>query len=121
MEKTITINEEMARRESLTRNERPIMSGDDDVLERLEEKLEKEKLAHEEMKKANEYYRVYATLDLCPVSETCFNAGVKNIKDQHKKPFPSYCLSKSNASMKRIKERIEQLKTQLERCETCAR
>ena len=87
-----------------------ISSDDDDVLEQLEEKLAYMERDHTEMKNMNAYWRKHKTLEGYP--------GIsKTLRDKTftRQPFSQYTLQNSNQNMKRIKDRIQELKTRNEK------
>lgn len=92
-----------------------IKSNDARAIEKLELKIEKLTEEQEMMKAVNAYYRKNKTLDGCPALTEEEIEKVKeemakgwNIED---KPFPSWALSNNNANIRRLKERLEKLKT----------
>ena len=86
-----------------------ISADDPNALKRLQEKLDSMKESHETMKAANAYFRKHKTLDGCP------NLSEKTIKSVYetmercpwvKSPFS---LTNSNAEIKRLEGRIEEI------------
>lgn len=94
-----------------------VKSDDPEVLDYLHAKLDQLQTAHQTMKDANAYYRKHKTLDDCPgITEKtrnwlenghAFASG--SPLSVYGCPFPSYELQNSNATIKRVKERIAQL------------
>lgn len=89
-----------------------IQAGDPDALGKLRAKLEKLEALQDTMKAVNAYYRKSKTLDGCPgLSER----DIASIKGNWSRgwyvdtPFPSYSLSKNNAEIHRLRERIASL------------
>ena len=92
------------------------ISVDDSLaVEKLEAKLDNLMQAQELMKSVNSYYRKHKTLDGCPdLSENSINKlKVSMSRDWRKDavPFPSYSLTNNNAEIRRIRGRIEELKS----------
>lgn len=91
-----------------------IKSGDADAVERLEKKLDGLKEAQEKMKAVNAYYRKNKTLDDCPVST---QEQIDDLKSEMQttwhfddKPFATYQLSRNNAEIHRIEDRLKKLR-----------
>lgn len=95
-----------------------ILSGDEDAIERLEEKLESLIESQERMKAANAYYRKNGTLDGCPELTTDQIEKLKKemATDWHyeDKPFATYALTNNNATIRNTKQRLEELKKKKE-------
>lgn len=95
-----------------------ISSDDPDAVLKLERKLADHIQLQETMKTVNAYYRKNKTLKDCPCisPETAskITSGMKNSWRTEPKPFESYELSNNNAEIRRLKERIENLKKQKE-------
>lgn len=101
----------------------PVKSNDPEALDFLRNKLEKLEACHESMKEANAFYRKHKTLDGCPgISDSTrayitrpgvFLPGGKNGDGSpiafYGKPFPTFSLSNSAATIKRTRERIQRL------------
>lgn len=98
--------------------QQPIMSGDENAIELLEEKLEKLESAQAMMKAVNAYYRKNKTLDNCPeltpeqIEKLKSNMG--NSWHYEDKPFMSYELTNNNATINNTKSRLERLKKEKE-------
>lgn len=92
----------------------PVMSGDEDAIERLEEKLHDLEESQEMMKSVNAYYRKNKTLDGCPDLSEEMAAKLKNLMSQSwyrlDVPFASYSLTNNNANIKRTRDRLESLR-----------
>lgn len=99
---------------NILRGKEAIMSDDEDALVLLEEKLSSLEARQELMKEVNAYYRKNKTLDGCPeiTAETAqeIEAAMSSEWRVNKKPFPEYELTNNNANIRRIRDRIEQLK-----------
>lgn len=92
-----------------------IKSDDECAIEKLELKIEQLTEEQEIMKTANAYYRKNKTLDDCPVLTEeeigTLNAEMaKPWRSSNDSPFSSYTLTNNNANIRRLKERVEQLK-----------
>ncbi len=87
-----------------------IQAGEADALERLEAKAQRLEENHEEMKRANAYYRKHGTLrgydgDLDGLRVSLdFDGGGNEV------PFAPCALANNRANIKRTRDRIEQLK-----------
>ena len=90
----------------------PIKSNDPEAIEALTAKLEGLKQEHAAMKAVNAYYRKHGTLDGCP--ELTPDAR-KSIEGMWARgwyvgvPYPTYALSNSLASVKRVEQRLKSL------------
>ena len=97
---------------------RSISADDPMAAEKLTKQLDTLQKAQEIMKAVNAYYRKYKTLDGCAgcvaVSDSIIKAAADNINGVHGVPFPAWCLSNNNAEIRRIKDRIEELKQRAE-------
>lgn len=91
-----------------------IKSGDVDVVERLEKKLNGLKELQERMKAVNAYYRNNKTLDGCPVltQEQIDSLKAEMQRDwrYEDKPFATYQLSNNNAEIHRVEGRLKKLR-----------
>lgn len=92
-----------------------IKSNDARAIEKLELKIEKLTEEQEMMKVVNAYYRKNKTLDGCPALT---EEEIEKLKEEmakgwsiEDKPFPGWALSNNNANIRRLKERLEKLKT----------
>lgn len=93
-----------------------ISADDPDAVRKLETKLEVLEQSQQEMKAVNSWYRKHKTLDGCP----CLTWDeIEQLKaEMHSQwhiqdaPYPSFLLSNNNANIRRIRQRIEQLKAQ---------
>jgi hypothetical protein len=98
--------------------QQPIMSGDENAVELLEEKLEKLESAQSMMKAVNAYYRKNKTLDNCPELTLeqieKLKANMESNWHYEDKPFMSYDLTNNNATIKNTKFRLERLKKEKE-------
>lgn len=92
----------------------PVLSGDEDAIERLEEKLHDLEESQEMMKSVNAYYRKNKTLDGCSDLSEEMAAKLKNLMSQSwyrlDVPFASYSLTNNNANIKRTRDRLESLR-----------
>jgi hypothetical protein len=97
---------------------RSISSDDPMAAEKLTKQLDALQKAQETMKAINAYYRKHKTLEGCAgcvaVSDSIIKAAADNINGVHGVPFPAWCLSNNNAEIRRIKNRIEELKQRAE-------
>lgn len=98
--------------------QQPILSGDENALELLEEKLEKLESAQAMMKAVNAFYRKNKTLDNCPELTQEQIEKLKTDMDSswhyEDKPFMSYSLTNNNATIKNTRSRLEMLKKEKE-------
>ena len=91
-----------------------ISSDDKLAVEKLEAKLEGLKADQEHMKAVNAYYRKHKTLDGCPgltpdmAEELRASMGRDWRKDPV--PYPSFHLTNNNANIRRVQQRIDDLK-----------
>ena len=94
--------------------QQPILSGDENAVELLEEKLGKLESEQNMMKAVNAYYRKHKTLDNCPelAQEQTEKLKTEMSGDFHyeDKPFMSYELTNNNATIKNTRFRLEKLK-----------
>jgi len=93
-----------------------ISSDDPDAIEKLEEKLAKLEQKQAHMKAVNAAHKKYlkepASLDKCDFSESTKQL-IRDYIPQYSwepHPFPPYALQNNNANIRRIKQRIEDLK-----------
>ena len=92
-----------------------ISADDPQAVAKLEAKLSKLEAAQETMKGVNAYYRKHGTLEGCTLLKP---EQIKELQEgmaqswhlEKNKPFQSFELSNNNAEIRRIRERIEQLK-----------
>jgi len=97
---------------------RSISADDPMAAEKLTKQLDTLQKAQETMKMVNAYYRKHKTLEGCAgcvaVSDSIIKAAADNIDGVHGVPFPAWCLSNNSAEIRRIKDRIEELKQRAE-------
>lgn len=117
MEKSIQAGEKAsyyAGRAQAAANNTAISSDDPEAVQKLEEKLAGLQRGQAMMKAVNAWYRKHKTLDGCPdltpeirqeIEGTWARGWYVGI------PFPPYSLSGNNAEIRRVKQRIEALKT----------
>lgn len=96
----------------------PIDFADPNAREMLQERLEKAKAAHDDMKAANAFYRKHKTLDGCPGISVAdrewltrpgvFAKGDGSPLALYGCPFSTYALQTSNATIKRYASRLEE-------------
>ena len=92
-----------------------ISADDPQAVAKLEAKLAKLEAAQETMKGVNAYFRKHGTLEGCTLLKP---EQIKELQEgmaqswhlEKNKPFQSFELSNNNAEIRRIRERIEQLK-----------
>ena len=91
-----------------------IRSDDEDAISSLEEKLSKLEEEQRLMKELNAYYRRNKTLKGCTAVSSERAEKIENEMNaawnNSDKPFPSYKLTNNNANIRRIKQRIADLK-----------
>lgn len=96
-----------------------IKTGDEDAIERLEDKIEGLEKSQEKMKAVNAYYHKNKTLEDCPdltpdeISEIEKNMAISWRSDP--KPFESWALSNNNQNIRSTKERLEALRNAKEK------
>lgn len=115
--------------ENLLTMKQPILSGDEQAVELLQEKLDGMMETQNMMKAVNAYYRKEKTLDGCPEltqEETeKLKAEMASIWHWADVPYLPYELSNNNANIKRTRDRLESLKkvkeagSQETECEFC--
>lgn len=115
--------------EHLLTMEQPILSGDKQAVELLQEKLNGLVETQEMMKAVNAYYRKEKTLDGCPnlTQEEIEKLKVDMASSWHWSdiPYLPYELTNNNANIKRTRDRLEALKkvketgSQETECEFC--
>jgi len=95
-----------------------ISADDRNAAEKLEAKLDSLMQSQETMKTANAYYRKHKTLDDCPdLSQDTINKLKVSMSRHYREgapPFPSWQLSNNNAEIRRIRQRIEEVKNKSE-------
>lgn len=91
-----------------------ISADDPNAIQRLESKLHNQQKLQDRMKAINAYYRKNKTLDGCPNLSA---ADIEQLKADmsrgfriEDKPFPTWALSNNNAEIRRLKQRIEDIK-----------
>ncbi len=93
-----------------------ISSDDPNALKQLTERLESMMARQEMMKATNAYYRKHKTLDGCPalnpvqIERLTAEMETRFKRTNAYRPYETYALTNNNAEIKRIKERVEQLK-----------
>ena len=95
------------------------ISADDDLaVEKLTKKLEGMESQQAMMKAVNAYYRKHKTLEGCPelTAEQVEKVKASMSQDWRKDPvpFPSYLLTNNNANIRRVRQRIEELRQKTE-------
>ena len=97
----------------LTMNQ-PILSGDAQAIEMLEEKLESLTELQDRMKAVNAYWRKHKTVEGCPELSVSQQEELKKAMSESwhlsDAPFAGYQLSNNNAKIKNTKARLERLK-----------
>lgn len=95
-----------------------ISADDVHAVEKLESKLAALKREQEYMKTVNAYYRKHKTLDGCPglSPDAIMELKASMSRDFRKDPvpFPSFRLQNNNANIRRIQQRIDDLKNRTE-------
>ncbi|WP_341464633.1 hypothetical protein [Intestinimonas butyriciproducens] len=95
-----------------------ISADDRQAMEKLEVKLESLKTDQEHMKAVNTYYRKHKTLEGCPVLTpegiAALQASMARDWRKDSVPYPSFHLSNNNANIRRIEQRIHDLKNRPE-------
>ncbi len=95
-----------------------ISADDDRAVEKLEKKLADLEAEQESMKSINAYFRKHKTLDGCPdlTFEQAEQLKASMSRDWWKDPvpYPSYWLSNNNANIRRVRQRIDDLKSRSE-------
>jgi hypothetical protein len=99
----------------------PISSDDGDAIEQLKKKIDKAQAQQDLMKAANAIVRKKTITDEEKVVALAkFDIGEETARkaiefSKHRKLFPSYALTNNNANIRRMKQRIEQLKRERDR------
>lgn len=92
-----------------------ISADDTNAIAKLEAKLEHMESEQEYMKRANAYYRKNATMrgfeDMSNYDAALLDNKIKAGYSWEQRPFPAYCLTNNSANMRRVRERIAELKT----------
>lgn len=92
----------------------PILSGDAQAIEMLEEKLESLTELQDRMKAVNAYWRKHKTVEECPELSVSQQEELKKAMSESwhlsDAPFAGYQLSNNNAKIKNTKARLERLK-----------
>ena len=117
MRKSIEADEKAAyyasRAESAASNH-AISSDDPDAVEKLEAKLAKLQAAQERDKELNAWYRKHKTMKGCPgiTAEDAASADAQlaETREGIRRPVPAWQLSNRNGEIKRIKDRLAQLR-----------
>ena len=103
-----------AKIEHLLTMEQPILSGDAQAIEMLEEKLESLTELQDRMKAVNAYWRKHKTVEGCPELSVSQQEELKKAMSESwhlsDAPFAGYQLSNNNAKIKNTKARLERLK-----------
>lgn len=104
--------------ENLLTMKQPILSNDENAIDRLEEKLDRLEALQSMMKSVNAYYRKNKTLDNCPDLTLKQIQELKLEMKEHfhyeDKPFMTYALTNNNATIKNTRARLERLKKEKE-------
>lgn len=92
------------------------ISADDDLaVEKLEKKLAGLEELQATMKSVNAYYRKHKTLEGCPgLSDEDIGKLQSSMANDWRKgpvPYPSFLLTNNNANIRRVRQRIDDLKT----------
>lgn len=94
---------------------RPIMSGDGDATDRLEEKIAEAEALQEKYKAINAAHKAFlkdpASLDASPLSQGAKDA-IRAYKPEYSwlpHPIPPFRLQNNNANIRRMKERLAQI------------
>ena len=99
-----------------------IYSTDDNALEELKARLERQKADHEQMKKENAYFRKNCTMvgypDMTEEQAKRINARIEKAYSWEKCPHPAWQLQNSNQEMRRTEQRIKQLEAEKNRGES---
>ena len=117
MRKSIEAGEKAAyyaSRAASAASNRAISSDDPDAVERLEAKLAKLQAAQEEDKALNAYYRKHKSVKGFPgISDEEADRADKELSEMRegiRRPVPAWQLSNRNGEIKRIKDRLAQLR-----------
>lgn len=102
-------------KKKLTPELQPVKAGDDDAVERLEAKIARAEENQDLMKKVNAAYRKggwegVRDAGLLTDEQTASLQG-RAVFHKNEKPFPPYALQNNNANIRRMKERLEKIKT----------
>ena len=92
-----------------------IKSGDNDAIERLEQKIKNLTDLQEKMKAVNAYYRKHKKLDGCEIltEEEIRALNADMVRDFHleDKPYPTWALSNNRQNIKSAEKRLNELKS----------
>lgn len=89
-----------------------IMSDDKDALDKLRAKLEKHEALQAQMKAANAYYRKNGTIEGCPDLPADEWERAEAGMQRQGAPFPGWALANNNATIRRIRDRIQTLEAE---------
>lgn len=99
--------------QSLVNGTSIIKSGDEDAVEKLQNKLTGLENLQKEMKNKNAYYRKHKTMvgytGLSDEDAKQIDEKIKNAYSWEKQPYPAYLLTNNNANIKNTRERLERL------------
>ena len=91
-----------------------ISSDDPDALEKLAGKIAKLQKLQETMKNVNAYYKKNKTLENCPgltaAQVAKLTASMAGGWRQNPRPFESYSLTNNNANIRRLQQRLDEMK-----------
>lgn len=91
-----------------------ISADDPQAIAKLESKLAELEASHQKIKTVNAYFRKHKSVEGCPVLTASeikrMTAEIDSERSMYKMPYPPYALQYNNAEMRRLKQRIEELK-----------
>ena len=104
----------LSKLEGILRGKEVIRADDEDAIILLEEKISKLEAKQEFMKEVNAYYRKHKKLDGCaeltPEQAGKIEEIMRSAWNNGGQPFASYTITNNGAKIRRLRERLEQLK-----------
>ena len=92
-----------------------ISADDPQAIAKLESKLAELEEYHQKIKTVNAYFRKHKSVEGCPVLTASeiksMTEAINSERSMYKMPYPPYALQYNNAEMRRLKQRIQELKT----------
>jgi len=95
---------------------RPVMAGDDDAVERLEEKIRNAEADQERMKRVNRAHKAYLKDASGPWNDGLSDVEQRIVRSYEPEyswephPFPPYALQNNNANIRRMQKRLDAIR-----------